>query len=247
MAKIAPAGWAPHRREHSRMNPIAATIPVGDGAAARDALTFDFAALSPRERYKLLIGAVVPRPIALVTSVDAKGRVNAAPFSFFNCLSADPPILALGVEYRSDGRSKDTGQNVKETREFTVNIVSHAMMQSMNNCAIPFDPSIDELQEAGFTQRPGVKVACPGIAESPAVFECRHYITLGIGNSREIILGEVVQAHIRADAVDKANFHVHADVLDAVGRMGGHGYVRANEVFDLPTIGVAEWLSRSEV
>ncbi len=213
-------------------------------AATRAVATFDFADLSPKERYKLLIGAVVPRPIALVTSIDREGRVNAAPFSFFNCLSADPPILALGVEYRSDGRSKDTGRNVKETQAFTVNIVSHAMMEAMNICAVPFEPTVDELEEAGFTQRPGAKVACPGIAESPAVFECRHYITLGIGNSREIILGEVVQAHIHADVIDQAKLYVQADMLDAVGRMGGHGYVRTKEVFDLPTMGVAEWLSR---
>ena len=181
-----------------------------------------------------------------MTSIDGEGRVNAAPFSFFNCLSADPPILALGIEYRGDGRSKDTGQNVKETQAFTVNIVSHAMMEAMNICAIPFDPTIDELKEAGFTHRPGVKVACPGIAESPAVFECKHYITLGIGKSREIILGEVVQAHIHAEAIDKARLYVQADVLDAVGRMGGHGYVRSNDVFDLPTMTVADWLARRE-
>jgi flavin reductase (DIM6/NTAB) family NADH-FMN oxidoreductase RutF len=222
------------------------TDPSPETDGSPDIVTFDFASLSSKERYKLLIGAVVPRPIALVTSVDAEGRVNAAPFSFFNCLSADPPILALGLEFRKDGRSKDTGQNVKETQVFTVNIVSHAMMEAMNVCAVPFDPTIDELQEAGFTQRPGVKVACPSIAQSPAIFECKHYITLGIGNSREIILGEVVQAHIHANAIDPAKLYVQADVLDAVGRMGGHGYVRSNDVFNLPTMTVADWLAKRE-
>jgi flavin reductase (DIM6/NTAB) family NADH-FMN oxidoreductase RutF len=217
-----------------------------DAADLPEVASFDFAGLTPKERYKLLIGAVVPRPIALATSIDNEGRVNAAPFSFFNCLSADPPILALGLEFRGDGRSKDTGRNVKETQAFTVNIVSHAMMEAMNICAVPFDPTVDELKEAGFTHRPGIKVPCPGIAESPAVFECRHYITLGIGNSREIILGEVVQAHIHADAIDEAKLYVQADVLDAVGRMGGHGYVRSNDVFNLPTMGVAEWLAKRE-
>lgn len=228
------------------MKSFGAPIQADDAAGRREVVTFDFASLSPKERYKLLIGAVVPRPIALVTSIDGEGRVNAAPFSFFNCLSADPPILALGIEYRGDGRSKDTGQNVKETQVFTVNIVSHAMMEAMNICAVPFDPTVDELKEAGFTHRPGVKVACPGIAESPAVFECKHYITLGIGKSREIILGEVVQAHIHAEAIDKARLYVQADVLDAVGRMGGHGYVRSNDVFDLPTMTVADWLAKRE-
>lgn len=204
-------------------------------------VTFDFAALSPRERYKLLIGAVVPRPIALVTTVDAEGRVNAAPFSFFNCLSADPAILALGVEYRPGGDQKDTGRNVRQTLAFTVNIVSDALVAGMNVCAVPFAPGIDELAEAGLTTMPGVKVPCPWIGQAPAAFECRHHTTLGIGNSREIILGEVVYAHFRADTVDPARHHVDPAALDAVGRMGGHGYATTRDLFDLPTMSVEAW------
>jgi len=208
-----------------------------------DIVTFDFAVLSGRERYKLLIGAVVPRPIALVTSVDAQGRVNAAPFSFFNCLSADPAILALGVEYRPSGAQKDTGRNIRETLAFTVNIVSEALLAGMNICAVPFPPGTDELAEAGLTARPGVKVPCPWIAEAPAAFECRHHTTLGIGNSREIILGEVLYAHFRADTVDD-RLHVDPAALDAVGRMGGHGYATTRERFDLPTMTLEEFTAR---
>jgi len=170
-------------------------------AEAALTVTFDFAKLTPRERYKLLIGAVVPRPIALVTTIDRDGVVNAAPFSFFNCLSADPAILALGVEYRPSGSQKDTGRNVRETLAFTVNIVSDALLAGMNVCAVPFEPGIDELAQAGLAAMPGEKVPCPWIAQAPAAFECRHHTTLGIGNSREIILGEVVYAHFRADTV----------------------------------------------
>ncbi|MBL8699912.1 MAG: flavin reductase family protein [Alphaproteobacteria bacterium] len=204
-------------------------------------MSFDFAALGPRERYKLLIGAVVPRPIALVTSIDTEGRVNAAPFSFFNCLSADPAILALGVEFRADGRHKDTGFNVRATQAFTVNIVSDAIVEAMNVCAVPFDPGVDELREAGLTAMPGTKVPCPWIAQSPAAFECRHHVTLSIGRSREIILGEVVWAHFRADVVDPGNLHVDPAALDAVGRMGGQGYAGTRDYFDLPTMSVARW------
>lgn len=203
-------------------------------------VTFDFAALTPRERYKLLIGAVVPRPIALVTTVDTQGVVNAAPFSFFNCLSADPAILALGVEYRPTGAQKDTGRNVRETLAFTVNIVSDALVEGMNICAVPFGPGTDELAEAGLTAMPGVKVPCPWIGQAPAAFECRHHTTLGIGNSREIILGEVVYAHFRADTVDE-RLHVDPTALDAVGRMGGHGYATTRDYFDLPTMSVDAW------
>lgn len=204
-------------------------------------VTFDFAALTPRERYKLLIGAVVPRPIALVTTVDAQGVVNAAPFSFFNCLSADPAILALGVEYRPAGGQKDTGRNVRETLSFTVNIVSDALLEAMNVCAVPFEPGVDELAEAGLTAMPGVRVPCPWIGQAPAAFECRHHTTLGIGNSREIILGEVLYAHFRADTVDAVRHYVDPVALDAIGRMGGHGYATTRDHFDLPTMSVDGW------
>ena len=207
-------------------------------------VTFDFAKLTPRERYKLLIGAVVPRPIALVTTIGKDGVPNAAPFSFFNCLSADPAILALGVEYRPTGPQKDTGRNVRETLCFTVNIVSDAILEAMNVCAVPFEPGVDELAEAGLSARPGVKVASPWIGEAPAAFECRHHTTLGIGNSREIILGEVVYAHFNAAVIDVSNLHVDPGALDAVGRMGGQGYASTRDYFDLPTMSVATWLGQ---
>ncbi|MCK8784428.1 flavin reductase family protein [Roseomonas sp. NAR14] len=201
---------------------------------------FEFAALTPRERYKILIGTVVPRPIAWVTTVDAAGRANAAPFSFFNCLSADPAILALGVEFRPDGTPKDTGRNIRETGCFTVNIVSDALVEAMNVSAVPFPAGVDELAEAGLEMRPGRAVACPHVAQAPAALECRLHSFLEIGTSREIILGEVVYAHIRADAVD-ARLHVDPAAIDAVGRMGGHGYAGTRERFDLPTMSEADY------
>lgn len=215
--------------------------PSAEDSPAARTVTFDFNALTPRERYKLLIGAVVPRPIALVTTVDARGIVNAAPFSFFNCLSADPAILALGVEYRQTGVQKDTGRNVRETLAFTVNVVSDALVAAMNVCAVPFELGVDELTEAGLTAMPGAKVPCPWIGEAPAAFECRHHTTLGIGSSREIILGEVVFAHFRADVVNRVKHYVDPTALDAVGRMGGQGYATTRDYFDLPTMSVAAW------
>jgi flavin reductase (DIM6/NTAB) family NADH-FMN oxidoreductase RutF len=199
-------------------------------------LTFDFAALTARERYKLLIGTVVPRPIALVTTVDSDGTVNAAPYSFFNVLSSDPAIVALGVENRGDMSMKDTSRNVRLTEEFTVNIVSDAIVAAMNVCAVPFDPSIDELKAAGLTAMPGSHVRCPYIAEAPAALECRRYMTLGISRSREIILGQVVASHFRREVIDSEKFYVDPFSLDAVGRMGGHGYARTRDYFDLPTM-----------
>jgi flavin reductase (DIM6/NTAB) family NADH-FMN oxidoreductase RutF len=205
-----------------------------------DKTSFDFGALSERQKYKLLIGAVVPRPIALVTTVDAQGVVNAAPFSFFNCLSAEPAILALGVENHDDMAFKDTARNIRNTGVFTVNIVSDKILHAMNVCAVPFAPGIDELQEAGLTAIAGGKVACPRIGESPVAFECRQHVTLEIGASRQIILGEVLAAHIDTTIVNE-RFHIDPYGLDAIGRMGGHGYARTRDYFDLPTMSVSEW------
>jgi flavin reductase (DIM6/NTAB) family NADH-FMN oxidoreductase RutF len=202
--------------------------------------SFDFDMLSERQKYKLLIGAVVPRPIALVTTIDAEGRTNAAPFSFFNCLSAEPAILALGVENHDDMAFKDTARNIRLTGVFTVNIVSDKILEAMNVCAVPFEAGIDELREAGHTPIAGDKVSCPRIGESPAAFECRQHVTLEIGASRQIILGEVLAAHIDAALVND-RFHVDPHGLDAIGRMGGHGYARTRDYFDLPTMSVSEW------
>lgn len=201
--------------------------------AAADYTRFDFAELSARDRYKLLIGAVVPRPIAWVTSIDEAGRVNAAPFSFFNVLSADPAILAIGVENHEDQRFKDTGHNIRATGEFTVNIVDRANLDAMNVTAFPFPPDIDELAEAGLTAMPGHRVRCPYIAEAPVALECRRYITLEISSSREIVLGQVVAMHVRTSIINK-RLHIDPAGLDAMGRMGGHGYCRSNETLDLP-------------
>ncbi|MGE9759442.1 flavin reductase family protein [Pseudomonas sp. PDM20] len=205
-------------------------------------LSFDFQQLSAREKYKILIGSVVPRPIALVTTIDAEGRVNAAPFSFFNALSADPPILALGVENYSDLSPKDTTLNIRQNQEFTVNIVSDALVEAMNVCAVPFEPGFDELVAAGLTAIPGTRVGCPRIGEAPVALECRRMMALSIGQSREIILGEVLMAHVRDDLIDPATLYIDQLGLDAIGRMGGHGYARTREYFDLPTRSLKQWM-----
>jgi flavin reductase (DIM6/NTAB) family NADH-FMN oxidoreductase RutF len=218
----------------------AALSPAVQRQFSMDTVGFDFAALTPRERYKILIGTVVPRPIAWVTTMDAEGRVNAAPFSFFNCLSADPAIVALGVEFRPDGEPKDTGRNIRASGVFTVNIVSDALVEAMNVSAVPFAAGVDELAQAGLAVAPGSAIDCPRITLAPAALECRLHSFLAIGNSREIILGEVVHAHIRADAVDE-HLNIDPAVLDAVGRMGGHGYATTRDYFDLPTMNQASF------
>jgi len=202
--------------------------------ANRGAISFDFATLSARDRYKLMIGTIIPRPIALVTTVDEHGRVNAAPFSFFNCLSADPPILALGVENNPDMSFKDTGHNIRMTEVFTVNIVSFKIAEAMHVCGAKYPRGVDELQQAGLTAMPGTRVSSPWIAEAPASFECRRHLTLELGKSRQIIMGEIVYAHYREGAVDN-QLHVDPGMIDAIARLGGDTCSTIRDRFDMLT------------
>ena len=207
-------------------------------------MLFDMQALSADNRYKVLAATITPRPIAWITTLSRSGIVNAAPFSFFNVLSADPAILAIGVENHADMRFKDTGHNIRMTEEFTVNIVDDALVEGMNVCAVPFSPEVDELAAAGLTAVPGTHVGCPRIGEAPASLECRRYMTLEVGKSREIILGLVLGCFVREGAVNPLTKHVDQRKMDAIGRLGGHGYSRIRDQFDLPTLSVAEWERR---
>ncbi|MGR9352700.1 flavin reductase family protein [Rhizobium leguminosarum] len=198
-------------------------------------VSFDFEQLTERQRYKLMIGTIIPRPIALVTTVDENGRVNAAPFSFFNCLSADPPILAIGVENNADMSFKDTGHNIRMTEVFTVNIVSFAIAEAMHVCGAKYPRGVDELKEAGLTAMPGEKVASPFIAEAPAAFECRRHVTLELGRSRQIIMGEIVYAHYRDGVVDPERLHVDPAAVDAVARLGGDTCATIRDRFEMLT------------
>lgn len=205
---------------------------------------FDFADLSARQRYKLLIGTVIPRPIAFITTLSKEGRRNAGPFSFFNVLTHDPAIVAIGVENYDDGRMKDTSRNIRETEEFTVHIVDDALAAQMEICAVKFGPDVDELAEAGLETVPGLAVRSPRIISAPAALECRRYMTLEVGKAREIILGEVLGIHIRADLVDPQSLHVDQMGMDAIGRLGGHSYARTRDQFDIKTLSVEEWEGR---
>ena len=205
---------------------------------------FDFAELDARQRYKLLIGTVIPRPIAFITTLSKEGRRNAGPFSFFNVLTHDPAIVAIGIENYEDGRMKDTSRNIRETEEFTVHIVDDALAAQMEICAVKFGPDVDELAEAGLETVLGQAVKSPRILSAPAALECRRYMTLEVGKAREIILGEVLGIHIRADLVDPQSLHVDQHGMDAIGRLGGHSYARTRDQFDLKTLSVEEWEGR---
>jgi flavin reductase (DIM6/NTAB) family NADH-FMN oxidoreductase RutF len=209
-------------------------------------MQFDFRTLPPPDRYKLLVGSVVPRPIAFVTTRDADGHNNAAPFSFFNVFSADPAIVVLGIEKRNSGPLKDTVRIIRETREFVVNLVSEEIAERMNICAVDFPEGTDELTEAHLTAAPAVVVKAPLIKESPVNMECRLMEELRFGpeGSRSLVVGEVLYFHIRDDAVN-ARGHVNLDALRLVGRLAGNSYVHLSDRFDMKRMSHAEWLAKA--
>lgn len=207
---------------------------------------FDFDALSNRDRYKLLTATVVPRPIAWVTSCDAEGVVNAAPFSFFNVLGSDPAIIALGIGDRPEGGPKDTARAIRERGEFVVNLVPFDLAEAMNVTATDFPPGSSEIEAAGLQLAPCRLVSVPRIADSPVCLECREHSTLNIGRNR-VIIGEVLALHLDEAALDPEKLHVDTASLKLIGRMGGAGgYTKAQDGFTIPRVSFAEWRARSQ-
>ncbi|MEJ5177078.1 flavin reductase family protein [Erwinia sp. MYb416] len=141
-------------------------------------------------------------------------------------------------------RFKDTARNIRETGEFTVHIVDDALVEQMEICAIKFGPEVDELALAGLETTPGKMVRSPRILAAPAALECRRHTTLQVGPAREIILGEVLGVYVRSDAVNLENLHIDQQLMDAVGRMGGHTYTRTRDQFDIKTLSSEEWAQR---
>jgi flavin reductase (DIM6/NTAB) family NADH-FMN oxidoreductase RutF len=207
-------------------------------------MKFDLEALPTSHAYKLLVGLVAPRPIALITSMDENGRLNAAPFSAYNYLCTDPPVLGIGVTNKP-GESfvpKDTARNIRRTGEFVVNIVTEDIAHQMNICATDFPAEMSEVEMAGFSTVPSMKVKVPRIAEAHAAMECRELTTMEIGHSR-IILGRVVAVYVEDRFVDPAGPYVKAEELHSVGRMNGLGnYVKTRDAFiTIPRISYEQW------
>ena len=211
-------------------------------------MQFDFAALSGRDRYKLIVSTVVPRPIAWVVTQSAAGVVNAAPYSFFNGVSGEPPLLIVSIEGRSSTERKDTAENIRQTGQFVVNLVSAAAAPDMVVTAIDFAPGVSEVAEAKLTTAPSVKVAPPRLAASPVAFECEHFQTVELPGARDLVLGRIVMMHVADEAVlDAARCYIDTPKLDLVGRMHGSGwYARTTDRFEIPRIPVADWKRAAE-
>ena len=202
-------------------------------------LSVDPAQAEPRQIYKLMTGIIVPRPIALVSTVDRNGVANLAPFSFFAGVGAAPPTLLFcpalrGSDSAHPAARKDTLHNVEATQEFVVNVVSDAIAIEANATSAEVPPEVNEFELAGFTPVASQAVRPPRVAESPAQMECKLLQILYTGhapNSGVIVLGKVVRFHIREDLFD--DFRIDPAGLDAVGRMAGNTWVRTRERIDL--------------
>ncbi len=207
-------------------------------------MDFDLSQTSPHHIYNLLIGLVAPRPIAWITSHDLDQRLNAAPFSAFNYVGTDPPIVAIGVGNRPSREivGKDTAKNIRNTHEFVINVVNEELAEAMSLCAVDFPPGISELEMAGLATEPSRVVSVPRISRAPAALECREITTLEIGRSR-VVLGQVVAMHVKDEFIDPAGPYVRAEEMHAVGRMNGKGaYVKTRGAFfHVPRLTYEDW------
>ena len=182
--------------------------------------------------YQILASLVTPRPIALVTTISADGKVNAAPFSFFNLMGANPPICAFAPGDREDGTPKDTARNVRSGHEFVVNLVDEPIAEAMNQCAASLPFGENELLRAGLTSAPSSVVKPPRIAEAPASLECVEWGTLQIGGNR-IVIG-IKRVHVRDELFDMEKKRIHTERLLTIGRMASpHWYCKTSERFEM--------------
>ena len=196
----------------------------------------DGAMLDTETAYRLVVGCVVPRPVAWITSVDAEGRVNAAPFSSYNYVATSPPMLAVNIASRPEGRgTKDTANNIRRSGEFVVNVATEATMELMHQSAQEFAPHVSEIEELGIPLLPSRHVQVPRIAIAPVQMECRldQAIVLGRGINT-LYIGEVVAFHL-SDAVYDGR-GIDAAAMRPIARLGGPFYAGLGEIFHRPML-----------
>lgn len=205
--------------------------------------SIDLSTLPDDRVYKILCSLVIPRPIALVSTLGPGGIVNAAPFSFFNVFSEAPPLVVLGLQHRPDHAPKDTTRNIQASGEFVVNLVDEPLAEAMNICATDFPPETSELDAVGLATAASVRVAPPRIAEAPAALECRRELSLSFGPHRELLVGRVLHVHVRPEVMDAA-FNVDMAAYRPVGRLFAYLYAHQNRVFALERLSHGEWQRR---
>src|SRR5690606_23488374 len=208
----------------------------------RAPMQFDLERLAATDVYKLLTATIVPRPIAWVVTCSPDGQLNAAPFSFFNMFSAEPPLVAIGIGSR-DGFPKDTARNINLTGQFVVNLVTVNSMHQMNVTAIDFGPDVSEVQVAELETLPSARVGPPRLAASPVHLECERMVSLEVGLGRTIVIGRVLVVHVNDEAVlDAGRCHIDTPALGLVGRMHGAGwYARTTDLVQMPRLNAGDF------
>ena len=195
-------------------------------------IKLDAAGMDRRQVYRLMVGSIVPRPIAWVSSISREGVPNLAPFSFFTCVSHYPPMVSISVGAR-DGDYKHTTRNILETRGYVVHAVSNGLEEQMNVCSGDFPPEVSEFDEAGLTPIPADLVPAPRIAEAPLAMECTLHTMLSLGEPEHVthlVIGEILRWHVREDLVEQGKY-IDPVRLQPVGRLAGNNYCRTQDVF----------------
>ena len=192
----------------------------------------DFDLLTPYQRYKLMTGLIVPRPIALVTTINAQGVVNAAPFSLFNMIGEEPPLVLISLNRSAAGSLKDTAVNILANEQFVVHIADEAMAQAMHDCGTALPPDQSEIDLVGLSTTPSSAVVPPRIVEAPVAFECQLAEKMET-ESRHIFIGRVLRLHARDGLLDMDKHHVRLDDYFPVARFGSDLYVRTRDRFKM--------------
>ena len=196
-------------------------------------MQFDPAVMSSQAVYKLLIGCVVPRPIAWVSTLGPDGVPNLAPFSFFMAVCNEPPTVAFSSSPRAGAR-KDTTVNVLHTGDFVVNVVDDDLAEQMNLTSGEYPPEVDEFALTGLHAVPGVKVRAPRLAEAPISLECRLDRIVPVGHGpHSLILGEIIYWHVRDEIYDQATGRIDLHRLRPVGRLAGNSYAHIHDIFEM--------------
>ena len=190
--------------------------------------------ISAHERYKLLIGLIIPRPIAWISTRSSNGVANCAPFSFFNVFSEDPPLCVIGINPRSDGALKHSLKNIRRTREFVVNLVDEATANAMHISSHEFAEEESEFEKAGLHEAPATLVGHPRIAEAAASIECRVERLIEVSGTRELVLGEMLAIHARDGIIDPVSKRISEELYRPVGRLFANRYCTTRQRFDLP-------------
>lgn len=205
-------------------------------------MDFDFSQVDPALGYKLLSSLVIPRPIAFISTQGANGVVNAAPYSFFNLMGDDPPILIVSMEHREDGSPKDSARNILERGEFVVNLVDEPLAERMHAASTAFAPEVSEPEVLGLPLAPSQLISPPRLAEAPVAIECTLYERIAIGATRNLFIGQIRALHVRDGILDPDTLRVDLARYFPVGRLFADRYCRTREHFTVATS--PEYLAR---